>query len=157
MSWFVALRKFRLACVVMLVACCAFIVSACSRTAEDYTGSWMGIDDSGANVAVYQCDIMANANSKDLTIRMIQYRYDLTNNNKIAVWKATNPHYFNGTLNKDGDLISDIGLISAKPNSFQLLYGDIVMTRRAKNTEVKFKYLARQRLQAQYPELMFNE
>lgn len=157
MSWLVALKKFKLVCTLAVLSCCVLVFSGCGRTVSDYTGIWMGIDESGNNYSVYQCDIAASANGQDVTIRMTQYRYELTNNNKLAVWKATAPHFFNGYLDRDGNLVSDVGVIKAKPSSFQLVYGDIIMTRKAKNTEVKLKYVARDKLSSMFPELMFND
>lgn len=157
MSWLAALKKFKSACVVAFLSCCVLVMTGCGRNIDDYTGSWMGVDEVNNNFAVYQCDIMASANGSDLTIRMTQYRYEVTNDGKIAVWTATKPHYFNGRLDRDGNLVSDIGVLSAKPGTFQLMYGDIAMTRKAKNTEVKLKYLARDRLSALYPDMIFND
>lgn len=157
MSWFVALKKFRLACLVLFAACFALILTGCGRSAKDYTGSWMGLDDSNTNYAVYQCDIAEREDGNDFTIRMIQYRYKIAPSSKVAVWEATNPHYFNGYIDKDGNLVSDIGVIKAKPSTFQLIYGDVIMTRRAKNTEMKFKHIARENLKKSDPNLMFNE
>lgn len=156
MSWFVALKKFRLTCLVLCAACFALILTGCGRSAKDYTGTWMGLDDSGENYAVYQCDIAAREDGEEFTIRMIQYRYKISGSGKFAVWEATNPHYFNGYLDKEGNLVSDIGVIKAKPSTFQLLYGDVIMTRRAKNTELKFKRIARDHLEKVRPDLIFN-
>lgn len=157
MSWLVALKRIRLAFIVLFVAMATLVFSACSRNVGDYTGSWMGIDETGNNYSVYQCDIVAVEDGNAVTIRMTQYRYVLSSQNKIAVWQATEPHYFQGYVNSEGNLVTDIGVISAKPDTFQLQYGNITMTRKAKNTEVKFKYIARNHLEEQYPEMLFND
>lgn len=157
MSWFVAFDKLKATCLVLCVALAALIASACSRGVNDYTGSWMGIDDTSSNYSVYQCDILAREDSDAVTIRMIQYRYVLTNKNQLAIWQGTEPHYFQGVIDSEGNLVTELGVISARPDTFQLQYGKITMTRRAKNTEAKFKYLARTNLQNKYPDMLFND
>lgn len=157
MSWLVALKKIKLAVAIVCVSCFALLLSGCGRSIDDYTGTWMGIDESESNFSVYQCDIIASENGSDVVVRMTQYRYKLSNNNKIAIWTATDPHYFNAFLDRDGNLVSDIGVFQAKPSTFQLIYGDIFMTRRAKNTESKFRSIARDQLAKNYPELVFKD
>ena len=61
------------------------------------------------------------------------------------------PHYFSASLNNNGDLVSDIGVIRADHQNFRLIYGNIFLVRKAKNTELKFKYVVRRELEERYP------
>lgn len=140
----------------VLLACVVF--SGCSKpTGDDYVGTWMGIDDSRNNYSVYQYDIAANQNGRDYVVRVTQYHYDITSVEGLAVWTATQPHYFRAVIDQNGDLMSDIGKIVADPANFRLKYGDINLIRRSKNTEAKLKFVARSNLEKQYADMKFND
>ena len=42
-------------------------------------------------------------------------------------------------------------MIKADPANFRLLYGNIPLVRKAKNTELKLKYVVRGEVEAKYP------
>ncbi len=128
----------------------AFTTAGCGMSSDDYVGTWMGLDEHGGNAQVYQYDIAISENGDDYIIRVTQFDYKVSMNYDTAVWKASSPHFFRGHLDK-GMLVSDIGIIKADPANFRLLYGKINLVKKAKNTELKLKYVVRNQLEAKYP------
>ena len=44
-----------------------------------------------------------------------------------------------------------MGIIRADVQNFRLIYGNIFLTRKAKNTELKLKYVIRTEIEQRYP------
>lgn len=144
--------KLKTALLLLVTVFTAFVISGCGNGSDEYVGTWMGLDEVGyGNSKIYEYKIEPSDNGVDYTICVTQYDYEISLNHSSAVWRSTMPHYFNAHLNNNGDLISDIGLIHAEPQNFRLVYGNIFLVRKAKNTEVKFKYVLRREIEAKYP------
>lgn len=151
-------NKIKTALLLVGALCTALIISGCGNGSDEYVGTWMGIDEVGyGNSKIYEYQIALADNGIDYTICVTQYDYNININHSSAVWRSTTPHYFNAQLNNNGDLISDIGVIHAEPQNFRLAYGNIFLVRKAKNTEVKFKYVLRREIEARYPGIVVVE
>ncbi len=159
MALLVTLRaKFKALSVLIVGVIMAVMATGCGSGVDDYTGTWMGIDETGRGLSkVYQYDIAISENGTDYTIRVTQSDYQVSLNHSSANWRSTMPHYFTAQMNSDGDLVSDIGVIRADPNNFRLVYGNIYLVRKAKNTEAKFKYVARKEIEQLYPGIVVND
>ena len=128
----------------------AFTTSGCGMSSDDYVGTWMGLDQHGGNSHVYQYEIETSEDGEGYIIRVTQFNYNVDMTQTNAVWKESAPHFFRARLDK-GNLVSDIGVIKADPANFRLLYGNIPLVRKAKNTELKLKYVVRGEVEAKYP------
>ena len=153
MSFFSTFKaKVRAMCLLLGALLVAFVVSGCGNSSDDYVGTWMGINEIGyGNSKVYEFDIELDRNGIDYIICVTQKDYDVSINHSAAEWRSTMPHYFSASLNNNGDLVSDIGVIRADHQKFRLIYGNIFLVRKAKNTELKFKYVVRRELEERYP------
>lgn len=126
-------------------------ITGCEARDSDYTGSWMGVDESRGNPIVFEYDIAPAQNGNGYTITVTQSQYKNNVNNSVSEWMSTAPHFFTAQIDNKGQLVSDIGIIKADPANFQLKYGNIALVRKAKNTEVKLKYVARDWIEKTYP------
>ena len=104
----------------------------------------------GMSSDVYQYEIETSEDGEGYIIRVTQFNYNVDMTQTTAVWKESAPHFFRARLDK-GNLVSDIGVIKADPANFRLLYGNIPLVRKAKNTELKLKYVVRGEIEAKYP------
>lgn len=135
----------------------AAVTSGCGPS-DEFTGSWMGIDELGGGKSkVYQYDIALSEDGSNYMIRVTQFDYERNINNSQAVWRSTAPHFFHAYRNEKNQLVSDIGVIRADTRNFRLIYGNIYLVRKAKNTEVKFKYIVRNELEQRYPGIMIAD
>lgn len=136
----------------MVVAVVAVTLSGCGTSPEDYVGTWMGLDErGGVHAKVFQCEVVQSQRSGYYTIRVSQMDYEINTAQNVAMWRSAPGHYFNGRLDKDGNLVTDIGTIKADTKNFRLLYGNIALVRKAKNTELKLKYIIRNNIEQAYP------
>lgn len=144
-------RKFKL-WLVMLGTLLSMSLSGCGTSPDDYVGIWMGLDErGGVHAKVFQCEILQSQNAGNYTIRVSQFNYEINSTGTAAQWSASAQHYFNGHIDSSGNLVTDIGTIVADSKNFRLLYGNISLVRKAKNTEVKLKYVLRDKIAAAYP------
>ena len=141
-------RLVMLVVVALLLSC---MTTSCGNLDDPYVGTWMGLAEiGGGNSKLYEYEIKADGDG-NYSISVVQYDYDVSVNHAQAVWRATSPHYFVGQLTPRGDLSTTIGVIRSDPSNFRLIYGNIFLTRKAKNTEVKLKYVIREEVEKRYP------
>lgn len=146
--------KFKYLTLAFVAVFLAVIVNGCGISiTNEYVGTWMGIDQrAGTQSTVYQYEIDSKGGSDDeFTIKVTRFNYNIDMSQTNAVWKESSPHFFIGKLNDQGVLVSDIGNIVAEPENFRLKYGSIILVRKAKNTEVKLKYVVRKQVEQAYP------
>ncbi len=128
-------------------------MAACSPYQSDYLGTWIGIDDTSPNYAVYEYSIV-DAGSGRCSVRVTMLTYELNDTRDALVWTSSFPRYFPGTFNSSsGRLETDFGSLSYEIGSGNLRYNGITFVRKAKNTELKFKYVARDHLKSLYPDI----
>lgn len=152
-------RRLKAAVLLMVtVMLAALMLGGCGVSNDEYAGTWMGIDEQGnGNSKIYQYTITPDDSGYGYMIEVVQSDYTVNINHSQARWRSTSPHYFNAQMNANGDLVSDIGVIRADPANFRLIYGNIYLVRKAKNTEVKLKYVARREIESMYPGIMIAD
>ena len=124
---------------------------SCGNLDDPYVGTWMGLAEiGGGNSKLYEYQIEADDDGT-YSISVVQYDYDVSINHAQAVWRSTSPNYFAGQLNNRGELTTTMGIIRADVQNFRLIYGNIFLTRKAKNTELKLKYVIRTEIEQRYP------
>ena len=129
-------------------------VSGCGQKIDDYSGTWMGIDQRpNGGSKIYEYNIAMNNDEVTYTIRVTQYDYKKSFNSRSAQWSNTEPHYVSGYLDTRGHLVSSIGTFVAEPKNFRLIYGNINLVRKAKNVELKLKYVLRNEIEKRYPQI----
>ena len=144
-------NKFRRTIVIMVAVLFSVMTVSCGNLDDPYVGTWMGLAEiGGGNSKLYEYQIEAEGDG-NYTISVKQYDYDVSINHAQAVWRSTSPNYFAGQLNHQGDLITTMGVIKADVQNFRLIYGNIFLTRKAKNTEMKLKYVIRAEIEQRYP------
>ena len=144
-------NKFRRTIVIMVAVLFSVMTVSCGNLDDPYVGTWMGLAEiGGGNSKLYEYQIEADG-AGNYTISVVQYDYDVSINHAQAVWRSTSPNYFAGQLNHQGDLITTMGVIKADVQNFRLIYGNIFLTRKAKNTEMKLKYVIRAEIEQRYP------
>ena len=144
-------NKFRRTIVIMVAVLLGVMTVSCGNLDDPYVGTWMGLAEiGGGNSKLYEYQIEAEGDG-NYTISVVQYDYDVSINHAQAVWRSTSPNYFAGQLNHQGDLITTMGVIKADVQNFRLIYGNIFLTRKAKNTEMKLKYVIRAEIEQRYP------
>lgn len=145
-------RKLKFIIVAFMAIFMAFSFSGCGSSIDDYTGVWMGLDErGGAKAKLYQYEIDLSNDGVSYTIKVTQFDYDISATGQQAQWRASTPHLFSGYKDGSGNLVTEIGVIRSEPNNFRLVYGNINLVRKAKNTEVKLKYVLRSNVEATYP------
>lgn len=151
--------KFQKTSIGILAAILSFVLLAtgCEARSDDYAGTWMGVDESRGNPIVFEYEIDPSDTGNGYTIKVTQSQYQNNVNNSATAWVSTAPHFFTGKLDGNGNLVSDIGVIKADPGNFQLKYGNISLVRKAKNTEVKLKYVARNYIESKYPGIAIGD
>lgn len=144
--------KFKFILVAFMAIFMATSFIGCGNSLDNYSGIWMGLDErGGAKAKLYQYEILPSDDGVTYTIRVTQFDYDINPSAQQAQWRESLPHFFNGYVDGKGNLITDIGVIRADPGNFRLLYGNISLVRKAKNTELKLKYVLRSNVEATYP------
>lgn len=144
-------NKFRRTIVIMVAVLFSVMTVSCGNLDDPYVGTWMGLAEiGGGNSKLYEYQIEAEGDG-NYTISVVQYDYDVSINHAQAVWRSTSPNYFAGQLNHQGDLSTTMGVIKADVQNFRLIYGNIFLTRKAKNTEMKLKYVIRAEIEQRYP------
>ena len=151
-------RKFRSMTVAVVAVIFAMTMGGCGNSIDDYSGTWIGLDERGGpHATIHQYEIVPGKNESEYIIRVTTSDYEVTPNATKARWRSTEPHMFSGRLDPKGNLITDIGVIKADPRKFRLIYGNIFLVRKAKNTELKLKYVIRDSLKAAHPEIAIED
>ncbi len=139
----------------------AFVLASCTAYKDDYTGTWIGLDESGQNYIVYEymfTDVATPGNENALSVRVIRKSYEFNPEKTILSWTETIPHYFPCVYDEDTGIVSTpFGPIEFEVKSGSLIYNNIHFTKKAKNTELKLKYVARDHLKTLYPEIPIND
>lgn len=144
-------NKFRRTIVIMVAVLLGVMTVSCGNLDDPYVGTWMGLAEiGGGNSKLYEYQIEADGDDT-YSISVVQYDYDVSINHAQAVWRSTSPNYFAGQLNNRGELTTTMGIIRADVQNFRLIYGNIFLTRKAKNTELKLKYVIRTEIEQRYP------
>lgn len=144
-------QKLRALSVLMVALLLALMTASCGNLDDPYVGTWMGLAEiGGGNSKLYEYEIERDSDGT-YSLSVIQYDYEVNINHSQAHWRATAPHFFVGQLNSKGELMTTIGVLKADVSNFRLIYGNIFLTRKAKNTEVKLKYVIRSEVEQRYP------
>lgn len=147
-------NQFRRTVVIMVAVLLSVMTVSCGHLDDPYVGTWVGLAEiGGGNSKLYEYQIELDDDGT-YTLSVVQYDYEVSINHAQAVWRATSPNYFAGQLNQKGDLITTMGVIRADIQNFRLIYGNIFLTRKAKNTELKLKYVIRSEIEQRYPGIM---
>lgn len=141
-----------------LMAICIFMllsVCGCTPSLDSYLGTWVGIDENNPkNIVVYEYQI-AEAGENQLSISVIRKAYELSQSNEYYIWTESIPRYFPAVYNpKDKGIVSTpFGLLKYDIGVGNIKYGNITFVKKAKNTELKLKYVARKAVKEMSPKI----
>lgn len=144
----------------MLLLCMAAAVlslSACTPYYDDYVGIWVGIDESDQrDIVMYEFEIV-KAGGVSYYIRLTRSHYEVEDG-VGAYWTSSQPRFMPGWYNEDnGQLQAPFGTLDYSISDGSIKFGSINFVRKAKNTALKLKYVAREAVKKAYPELPISD
>lgn len=137
----------------MLLFVATIMLASCTPYPKDYVGYWVGIDETVDGCPLYEFSI-ASMSETTFTVKVIQKRYNLRPDNSAIVWLESPPKYYEGIYDpNDGVLICAFGIFDYSVKNGSMKLGNINLIRKAKNSEVKLKYVARKIFATKYPDI----
>ena len=141
----------------VLLAAAALWLAACTPYYEDFMGTWVGIDESNPqDIVLYEYEIVS-AGGQDYAIRLTRSSY-VINDDFGAVWTTSQPRFLLARYNPDdGSVTAPFGTLTYSTKSGNVVFGNINFVRKAKNTELKLKYVARRAVEKYYPDVPITD
>lgn len=117
----------------------------------------MGIDESDSrDIVVYEFEIV-KAGGTSYSIRLIRSHYEVEEGMGMY-WIPSQPRFLPGWYNEDnGQLQAPFGVLRCSISDGSIKFGNINFVRKAKNTELKLKYVARQAARKANPDLPISD
>lgn len=150
-NFYIWIKKFLFIAISSLAM--GFCINGCSPFSSSYEGSWLGIDyNADVNIIIYEFNIEHEYDNNFL-VTVIKYQYQpMLNKENAFQWTESDPKNFKGVYNeKDGSLRTEFGVVMYDANAFNLTYENLHFFKKAPNAEGKFKYVAKEALQKNYP------
>lgn len=143
-------RAARMLCLSLLAA---LTLAGCTPYYEDYLGTWVGIDESDpVNMVLYEYHIVT-AGGQDYAIRLTRSYYEV-DPDLGARWINSQPRFLIAHYDPEsGRVQAPFGELDFEIGHGNIKFGTINFIRKAKNTELKLKYVARQAIKRAYPDL----
>ncbi len=144
-------------CLTALTAIGVMLLAACTPYYDDYIGTWVGIDESNPrDVVLYEYEIVT-AGADQYAIKLMRSHYEI-DQTYGAVWTSTPPRFLMAQFDPEaGILQAPFGQLTFSTSKGTLQFGNITFVRKAKNTELKFKYVARRVVERLYPQLPITD
>lgn len=134
-----------------------FSINGCTPAIDDYAGTWVGLDERNPeHSSVYEYQI-AEAGDNQLSVRVIKKSYEYSQTSDVYVWTESAPKYFPALYspNEGGAISTPFGILKYDVATGGLDYNNIRFVKKAKNTELKLKYVARKHISDSKPEAHF--
>lgn len=143
---------------IFIISLFSILLCSCNAKLNQFEGTWIGIDESNQNqIVMYEYEI-AMAEHNKVSIRVIRSAYEYNDTMNTVYWTASLPKYFPGTfMEKDGVIVTPFGVLEYSVAYNNIVYNKINFIRKAKNSELKLREVARNVALQRYPEAVFAD
>ncbi len=143
---------------VFIISLFSILLCSCNAKLNQFEGTWVGIDESNPNqIVMYEYEI-ALAEQDKVSIRVIRSAYEHNDTMNTVYWTASLPKYFPGTFKaKEGVIVTSFGVLEYSVAYNNIVYNKINFIRKAKNSELKLREVARNVALQRYPEAVFAD